>query len=112
MVKKIIFYIIILSIVTSCNYRRSGPHKDFQAELAGASPDFSQGWKDGCEVGQAAGSDIYYKMFLKNNKVDGWKMANSSDYKTAWNFAFWYCYRNDYIDQKSPPFRSFFSGMQ
>lgn len=75
-----------------------------------ASPEFKKGWKDGCEVGMAAGSNTFYKSFYDSNKVDGWKMQSSKEYKTAWNNAFWFCYRHDYFKQKSSIWGSFFAG--
>lgn len=66
-----------------------------------ASAEFKQGWADGCEVGMSAGSNTFYKMFYRNNAVDGYKMSSSPEYKTAWGNAFWYCYRYDHVKQKS-----------
>jgi hypothetical protein len=77
-----------------------------------ASPEFKQGWKDGCEIGMSSGSNTFYKMFYRNNAVDGYKMTSSSDYKTAWGNAFWYCYRYDHIKQNSSIWGSTFSGYQ
>ena len=87
------------------------PTHEMDASLVNASPEFQQGWRDGCETGMASGSNTFYKIFYRNNKVDGYKMAESNDYKTAWSNAYWYCYRSDYIKQKSPIFRSMFTGV-
>src|SRR3990167_2668535 len=78
------------------------PTKEFKETLRDASPEFQLGWQDGCEVGMSAGSNAFYRMFYDNNAVDGYRMASSSDYKTAWGNAFWYCFRYDYIKQKRP----------
>jgi hypothetical protein len=86
------------------------PGTEFQKDLEKASPEFRQGWTDGCEVGMSAGSNTFYKMFYKNNAVDGYKMAYSSEYKTGLSNAFWYCYRKDYIKLKSSIWSSTFSG--
>lgn len=75
-----------------------------------ASVDFRQGWDDGCEVGMSAGSNTFYKMFYRSNKIDGYKMVGSSDYKNAWNSAFWYCYRYDYIKHDGSIWGSPFGG--
>ena len=110
---RLFFILSMLFVVTACpSWRIEGPQRDFKQDLAGSSPDFQKGWIDGCEVGRASGDNSFYRMAVKNNKVDGWKMANSLDYQTAWNYSFWYCYRDDHIDQKTTPFRSFFGGMQ
>jgi hypothetical protein len=37
-------------------------------------------------------------------------MANSKDYNTAWNNAYWYCYRRDYVKQKSAIWGSAMAG--
>jgi len=76
------------------------------------SPEFRKGWTDGCEVGMSAGSNTFYKMFYRNNAVDGYKMTSSEDYKAAWGNAFWYCYRYDQIKQTSSIWGSVFSGYQ
>ena len=86
------------------------PTHKMDSSLVNASPEFQQGWHDGCETGMASGSNTFYKMFYRNNKVDGYKMAGSPEYKVAWGNAYWYCYRYDYVKQKSPIFRSMFSG--
>lgn len=111
-----IINIIILLTISSCNNlelgRWEGPHKEFKEELAEASDDFREGWYDGCEVGRASGGKTFYRMFAKNNKVNGWKMSSSQDYQIAWTYGFWFCYRDDHIDMKSTGFRSFFGGFQ
>lgn len=113
-VLKIAILAIIISNSTACHRsivdifpsRASG-----QIKLdPNSSPEFIQGWNDGCEVGMSAGSNTFYKSFYDSNKVDGWMMQGSKDYKTAWNNAFWFCYRHDYFKQKSSIWGSFFSG--
>lgn len=107
----------MLLLTGSCSYKMSSflpnrPNKVFDDDLADASLEFKQGWKDGCEVGMSAGSNTFYKMFYRSNKVDGYKIANSPDYKAAWGNAFWYCYRYDEIKQKSSIWGSVFRGYQ
>ena len=75
-----------------------------------SSPEFKMGWSDGCEVGMSAGSNTFYKMFYRNNAIDGYRMTGSPEYKSAWSVAFWFCYRKDYIKQKSSIWSSYFSG--
>lgn len=86
------------------------PTRSFKKELKNASPDFKQGWNDGCNVGMTAGSNTFYKSFYSSNQVDGYKITNSPEYSTAYNNAFWFCYRTDYIKQKSTIWGSFFKG--
>ena len=118
MKKLLIFKIlaVIVLTVSACSKghtpRMEGPQTSFKSELKRSSPDFQQGWKDGCEVGSDSGTKSFYKLFTRINKVDGYKMASSPDYKTAWNYAFWYCYRDDYVDHKSTGYGSFLRGWQ
>jgi hypothetical protein len=85
------------------------PNQEFIIDQ-NASVEFKQGWDDGCEVGMSSASNTFYKMFYRSNKVDGYKMTGSPEYKTAWNTSFWYCYRYDYIKQKGSLWGSYFSG--
>lgn len=114
----ILLLLLILPITTSCKYGIARaifperPDSAFAEDLQKASPDFRLGWRDGCEVGMSAGSNTFYKMFYRNNASDGYRMTSSSDYKTAWGNAFWYCYRHDYVKQKSSIWGSMFKGYQ
>jgi len=109
----IIFLFTSLLFTASCNrslakYLPDRPSKEFKFD--DASPEFAKGWKDGCEVGMSGGSNTFYKSFYDNNAVDGYKMVSSSEYKTAWGNAFWYCYRADYVKQKSSIWGAYFTG--
>ena len=101
---RILTSLLLILFLSSCqrsiaNFLPERPDSKFKFD-DDVSPEFKQGWSDGCEVGMTAGSNTFYQMFYRNNKVDGYKITGSSDYKTAWNNAFWYCYRYDYIKQK------------
>jgi len=104
--------ILLTTLFSSC-VRTPGksPSKFYKQDLKNASPDFQQGWKDGCETGMAGGSNSFYQSFYKVNTQDGYKFTYSPDYQVAWRNAFWYCYRADYIDQKSTPSASLFKGL-
>jgi hypothetical protein len=118
MIKKItkILLILILQTQFSCGFKYrmnlKEPSKFFSKSLEGATPDFKQGWADGCEVGMSGGSNSFYQMMYDSNKQDGFKFSYSKEYRIAWERAFWFCYRTDFVDQKSTPNRSVFSGMQ
>jgi len=89
------------------------PDASFKERLASASPDFQQGWEDGCNVGMSGGSNTFYKIFYQSNAIDGYKSMESPQYNEAWNNAMWYCYRNDQIKQgaqASSIWGSFFTG--
>ena len=120
-----IFFIISLIFLSSCsktldkagNYFPQTPFSSSEKKLntmiaKKGTPEFQQGWHDGCDVGSSAGGNAFYKMFYNSNTVDGYKMASSLDYKNAWTYAFWYCYRYVYIKDKSAIWNSVFSGYQ
>ena len=110
---KFLTLILILFLQASCqkwvgDLFPKRPNQQF--DFGDASPDFRKGFEDGCESGMAGGSNTWYKMFYRTNAADGYKMANSSDYKSAWGVGWWYCYRYDYIKHKSGIYGSFFGG--
>lgn len=117
MIKKILILYIAIFALQSCSpyfqrFLPNRPQYTFDEDLKDASLEFQQGWSDGCETGMSSGSNTFYKMFYRSNQVDGYKMANSSDYKTAWGNAFWYCYRYDHVKHKSSIWGSVFRGYQ
>lgn len=119
-IKKIfnlIFIISCLVCIASCSkYREIGrmfpdmPNKKFAKAIATASPEFQQGWHDGCITGMSAGANTFYKTFYQSNLVDGYKTTSSAQYSSAWGNAFWYCYRYTEIKHGSSIWGSFFGG--
>lgn len=115
LLKKMFFLFLIIVLVNSCTFAQIKPKNsldDFEDVLKEASPDFRQGWLDGCESGSAGGENSFYQSFIHINKQDGWKMATSPEYSLAWNKAMWYCLHNEYVDAKSPIYGSMFKGYQ
>jgi hypothetical protein len=109
----IVIHLLLLLLITSCDPRliRFFPNRPItEFDHGTASPDAVLGFNDGCEVGMAAGSNSFYKMFHRSNQVDGYKMVSSKDYKAGWGVGWWYCYRYDYIKHKSGLYGSFFRG--
>ena len=99
--KYAVFILIIFSFSCSTNISGIGVLSKYSKEnLSNASTEFADGWRDGCETGMSAGSTVFYKMFHKTNKIDGYKAAASKDYRVAWNNSFWVCYRGEAVDQK------------
>jgi hypothetical protein len=111
-----IFIFLSLFCLSSCqrwvgNLLPARADKEMKfSDRDGLSVEFKQGWDDGCEAGMASGSNTFYQMFYRNNKADGYKMTSSADYKTAWGNAFWFCYRTDWVRQKSSIWGSIFGG--
>ena len=109
------FLLLTLALLSSCStslakYFPNRPGNEFKESMKDSSPEFAQGWKDGCEVGMSSASNTFYKMFYRNNAIDGYKMGSSSDYNTAWGSAFWYCMRSDSIKQGTGIWGSTFGG--
>ncbi len=104
----------VIFITTSCkDWRYRLPNvatSEMQDKLADAHPDFREGWRDGCQVGTASGANSFYQMFYAGNKVNGYKVTESPEYQSAWNGAYWFCYRYQYVKNKSSLWRSFFGG--
>jgi hypothetical protein len=113
-IHKLLLIIATIFINSSCTarsyFRPNAPIHEFKEELETASPDFQEGWSDGCETGMGSGGNSFNQMFYKSNKQDGFKMAYSPDYKTAWSNAYWYCYRKDWTNQRSTIWGSIFGG--
>lgn len=110
-----IFAIFLLLFLSSCQTYMAKifperPDRQYDMD-PDATPEYRQGFADGCEVGMSAGSNTFYKMFYHSNKVDGYKMANSADYKNAWGVGFWWCYRKDHLKTNSAIWGSTFGGM-
>lgn len=104
--------IVLVLITASCD-KMMMPNtamREFPEMRKNASPDFRQGWEDGCETGSQAPANWFHKMMVYDTKVDGYKITQSNEYKTAWNFAWWYCYRYMYVKHKSSIWGSFFGG--
>ena len=109
----IFFTLLVLFFTTSCDPRNmpNTAMTEFGEMRANASPDFRQGWEDGCETGSASTANNFHKLIIYDSvKVDGYKITQSNEYKTAWNFAWWYCYRYMYVKHKSTIWGSFFGG--
>lgn len=109
-----IFLVTLLLINCSCmkGLRIKSPLDSFKDDLKNASPDFKQGWLDGCETGIRSGTNAFYQS-LYETKQDGYKMAYSQDYPNAWGTAYWYCYRKEWTNiQGSTTWGSVFGGLR
>ena len=119
MINNILKYslLISLSFIMNCTYKAqillpSQADSELTEELKNASDEHASGWKDGCEAGISGGSNTFYKMFYRNNKIDGYRMASSPEYRDTWDSAFWYCFRFTYIRQKSSIWSSIMKGFR
>jgi len=115
---KIILIILLSLSLSACNKKIAKifperPNNELAQDPAkdkNATPEFRQGWADGCEAGMGSSGNTFYQMFYDNNKADGYKMMASGDYRTAWSAAFWYCLRYNYVKANSSMWGSTFSG--
>lgn len=62
--------------------------KQLKDETDKTTEEYRAGWKDGCEVGISGASNTFYKMFYRNNKIDGYRMSSSPEYRDAWDNSF------------------------
>jgi hypothetical protein len=113
------FLIILFStlLISSCasgtkKFLPSMVDKELRDETDKTTEEYRVGWKDGCEVGISGASNTFYKMFYRNNKIDGYRMSSSPEYRDAWDSAFWYCFRSTYIRQKSSLWSSIMKGFR
>ena len=89
--KPITFFLFLISnlLVTGCN-REIGrifpnrPDTEFAEDLKTASPEFRQGWQDGCEVGMSAGSGTFYKMFYSQNTNPPYILVVRLEQQDSW----------------------------
>lgn len=56
----------------------------------GGPPEYTQGWKDGCESGLAAYGSTHYRVSGHKYKMD-YKMVDNQDYYQAWHDSYTYC---------------------
>jgi hypothetical protein len=116
----LIKYLIIFFSITflnNCTYKAqkfipSLADRKLQDETDKTTEEYRAGWKDGCETGISSGGNTFYKMFYRNNKIDGYRMSSSPEYRDAWDSSFWYCYRATYIRQKSSVWSSIMKGFR
>ncbi len=114
---KFLIILFLAFLLTSCTSRAqkflpSMVDKELKDETDKTTEEYRIGWKDGCEVGISGASNTFYKMFYRNNKIDGYRMSSSPEYRDAWDNAFWYCYRSTYIRQKSSVWSSIMKGFR
>jgi hypothetical protein len=110
----ILFFITSLSACASGSQKMlpALADKELRDETDKTTEEYRAGWKDGCETGISGGSNTFYKMFYRNNKIDGYRMSSSPEYRDAWDSSFWYCYRATYVRQKSSLWSSIMKGFR
>jgi len=85
--------------------------KKMPKSFANATKDQQEGWKYGCESGISAGGTQFHKALYRPNQINGYKFANSEEYRTAWNTAFNYCMYYHYHRAKQNAFNPFTKGL-
>ena len=105
--KKTIFAILLsCAMLSGCSADSAlapipGYMEIINADLSMHSPDFQQGWRDGCQTGLAVYGNDYYKSYYGFTR-DTTKIANRR-YETAWTDAYHYCrhYVNTWLQNDS-----------
>ena len=85
--------------------------KKMPKSFANATKDQQEGWKYGCESGISAGGTHFHKALYRPNQINGYKFANSEEYRTAWNLAFNYCMYYHYHRAQINSFTPFTKGL-
>ena len=112
---KINYYFLLFFLLFGCYDAKflaiRAADKRMPKSFANATKDQREGWKYGCESGIAAGGREFHKVLYRPNQIDGYKFANSEEYRNAWNFAFNYCMYYHYHRAKEPAFKTFAKGI-
>lgn len=61
-----------------------------EAPVEGVSPEYTQGWKDGCDSGISAAGSTHYRQTGYKFVMD-YSMVENKDYYQAWHDAYTYC---------------------
>lgn len=88
------FILIILLSVSGCSWKPpvGSPWKQkLLREGPPGPPKFKMGWKDGCETGISATSNLFQKHFYTFKQQ--YEYARDPVYYTAWKISFMYCQR-------------------
>lgn len=89
---KFIALILLSATLSSCGFYDHKPiFMRFGADEVdtGHSPEFQQGWNDGCLTGQAVYGNHFTKAF--NDYTRDPKMVGNRAYESAWNDAYHWC---------------------
>ena len=82
--------IICLMLLTSaCSFKYMPQTLKDSGIPQNGSPEFNQGWRDGCDSGMAAFGNYTYKL-IYNFKKD-MRLLNNQEYTAAWNSAYNSC---------------------
>jgi hypothetical protein len=112
---KISFIVLLSFLLFGCYNAKflavRAADKRMPKSFANATKDQQEGWKYGCESGIAAGGTQFHKALYRPNQINGYKFANSEEYRTSWNLAFNYCMYYHYHRAKIHPFTPFIKGL-
>jgi len=95
--------LLVVVFLASCSFDSNLPYKPgFMPELPKGSPEFTQGWKDGCATGLAAYGNDVYKTVYRYQKDPAYD--SNATYNGAWHDAYSYCrlYANAWDKQVFP----------
>jgi len=88
--KKYLMLLMILTLAGCNSFDSDMPYKPgLMPELPKGSPEFTQGWRDGCQTGLAVGGGDIYKSFYSWKRTP--EFEKNDKYLKAWKDGYEYC---------------------
>lgn len=88
--KQLSILMACLALMSGCCGLRYEPQTLRESGIpSGGSPEFSQGWRDGCDSGMAAFGNYTYKLIYHFKKDT--RLLNNAEYTNAWTSAYNSC---------------------
>ena len=87
---KTLFVIMLAFSLSACGFKYGPQTLKSQGGIPqNGSPEFNQGWRDGCDTGMAAFGNYTYKLIYGFKK--DMNLLNNAEYTSAWNSAYNTC---------------------
>lgn len=88
--KRMMTWMLILVLTTACSFKYEPQTLKASGGIPqGGSPEFDQGWRDGCDSGMAAFGNYTYKLIYSFKKDT--RLLGNPEYVSAWNSAYNTC---------------------
>ncbi len=81
--------LIILLMTSGCGFKYQPQTLTASGIPQNGSPEFNQGWRDGCDSGMAAFGNYTYKLIYSFKK--DMTLISNQEYTAAWNSAYNSC---------------------